>query len=157
MTSGRKVKVIAFGLTALLLLTGCGSKSPAKNSDAWTAKQQQNISKMWLPVRSNECQNFVTIFQNFNSIINERFSSSSQSGVAASVRDFKAFTAESKLILQQMEKTSQSKSIREYSTKFISWIDALSVSQQLSQDKAAALLTGGKDLLYNPPYDCKNP
>jgi flagellar hook-associated protein FlgK len=157
MTSGRNVKVIAIGLAALLLLTGCGSKSPAKNTEAWTKKQQESISRMWLPARSTECQNFITIFQNFNTIINERFASSSQTGVAASVRDFKTFTKDSKLILEQMALISESKSIKEYSKKFTTWINELSNASQFTQEKAATLLTQGKELLYNPPYDCKNP
>ena len=112
---------------------------------------------MWLPARSQECQNFITIFQNFNTIINERFASSTQSGVAQSIKDFKSFTSESAIALNQMSTATDSKSIKEYTKKFLTWINGLSKSSEFTKEKAAALLTDGKDLLYNPPYDCKNP
>ncbi|MEN9735482.1 MAG: hypothetical protein RL129_192 [Actinomycetota bacterium] len=160
MNSKSRNKAIILGIIATLsvsLLTACGAKKVDTNSAAWTQKQQERISRMWLPARSQECQNFITIFQNFNTIINERFASSSQSGVAQSIKDFKSFTSESAIALNQMSTATDSKSIKEYSKKFLAWINGLSKSNEFTKEKAAALLTDGKDLLYNPPYDCKNP
>ena len=155
-----KNKALALGITSILaisLLSGCGNNKIDKNSPEWTKKQQERISRMWLPARSTECQNFITIFQNFNTIINERLASSSQTGVAQSVKDFKQFTSDTKLILDQMILISESKSIKEYSKKFKIWIDGLANPNDFTKEKASALLGAGKELLYNPPYDCKNP
>ena len=155
-----KNKALALGITSILaisLLSGCGNNKIDANSPEWTKKQQERISRMWLPARSTECQNFITIFQNFNTIINERLASSSQTGVAQSVKDFKQFTSDTKLILDQMILISESKSIKEYSKKFKIWIDGLANPNDFTKEKASALLGAGKELLYNPPYDCKNP
>ena len=155
-----RIRALVLGITSILalsLLTSCGNNKVDTNSAEWTKKQQERISRMWLPARSTECQNFITIFQNFNTIINERFASSSQSGIAQTVKDFKSFTTETDLILDQMILISESKSIKEYSKKFKSWINGLSNPQDFTKEKASKLLADGKDLLYNPPYDCKNP
>ena len=154
-----KNKLIALGMVSALLLTGCGksSKDPIRNGSAWTQKQQDRISRMWLPARSTECQNFITIFQNFNTVINERFASSSQTGISQSIKDFKSFVSEADVALTAMASKSESKSIREYSKKFQTWIDGLSKSDNFTQEKANTLMATAKELIYNPPYDCKNP
>lgn len=69
MISARKMKVLGLAISTVLLATGCGSKSPATNSDAWTSQQQNSISKRWLPARSLECQLFINMFQNFNTVL----------------------------------------------------------------------------------------
>ena len=111
MNSGRKVKIVGLALATLLLLTGCGGKNPAKNSDAWTAKEQNNISKKWLPARSQECQLFINIFQNFNTVIAERSTATSNVQKSMAIRDFQGFTNQATLALTQEIKITKSNNI----------------------------------------------
>ena len=157
MITARKAKVFGLGLTALLVLTGCGSSNPSTNSDAWTAKQQNNISKKWLPARSLECQLFVNIFQNFNTVIAERSTATSNVQKSIAIRDFQSFTNEATLALNQELKVTKSKNIKDYTTRFLKFVTGLADSKNFNQGTAQSLLIEAKWLIYNPPYDCANP
>ena len=157
MISASKVKVIGLGMAALLLLTGCGSKNPGTTSDAWTAKQQESISKRWLPARSMECQLFINMFQNFNTVIAERSTATTNAQASQSIADFKSFTNEATLALNQELKVTKSKSVKEYAQRFLKFVQGLADSKNFDQSKAQNLLIEAKWLIYNPPYDCVNP
>ena len=157
MISASKMKVIGLGMASLLLLTGCGSKNPGTNSDAWTAKQQKSISDRWLPARSMECQLFVNMFQNFNTVIAERSTATTSAQATQSIKDFKSFTNEASLALVQEISITKSKNIKEYAQRFQKFVQGLADSKNFDQSKAHSLLIEAKWLVYNPPYDCVNP
>lgn len=157
MISARKMKALGLAISTVLLATGCGSKSPATNSDAWTAQQQNSISKRWLPARSLECQLFINMFQNFNTVIAERSTAGTNAQAAAAIKDFQSFTNEATLALNQEIKVTKVKNIKEYSQRFLKFVTALADSKNFDQSKAQNLLIEAKWLIYNPPYDCSNP
>ena len=157
MTSGRKVKIVGLTLATLLLLTGCGGKNPAKNSDTWTAKEQNNISKKWLPARSQECQLFINIFQNFNTVIAERSTATSNVQKSMAIRDFQGFTSQATLALNQEIKITKSNNVKEYAQRYLKFVTNLADTKNFDQNKSKNLLMEAKWLLYNPPYDCSNP
>ena len=159
MTSAKKSKVIALGaiFTALVVgLSGCGS-NPAKNSDAWTAKQQKSISNKWLPVRSQECQLFIDMFQNFNTVISERSTATTNEQAAKAIRDFQSFTSEATLALNQEIKFTKSEGNKAYAQRFLKFVTGFTDAKNFNQKKASDLLLEAKWLIYNPPTDCINP
>ena len=157
MNSRRKVKIVGLALATLLLLTGCGGKNPAKNSNAWTAKEQNNISKKWLPARSQECQLFINIFQNFNTVIAEKSTATSNVQKNIADRDFQGFTSQATLALTQEIKITKSNNIKDYAQRYLKFVTNLADTKNFDQKKSESLLMEAKWLLYNPPYDCSNP
>ena len=159
MISTSKNKAIAFGavlsLTAIVL-SGCGS-NPTKNSEAWTAKQQKSISNKWLPARSQECQLFINMFQNFNTVISERMSATTNEQASQAIKDFQSFTNEATLALNQEIKLTHSDNIKTYAQRYLKFIGGFSDAKNFDQKKASALLLEAKWLVYNPPTDCVNP
>ena len=159
MISANKTKYFAMGTAMLLFavtLTSCGS-NPAKNSDAWTAKQQKSISNKWLPVRSQECQLFVNMFQNFNTVISERSTATTNAQAEQAIKDFQSFTSDATLALNQEIKVTKSESNKVYAERFLKFVTGFTDSKNFNQKKASDLLLEAKWLIYNPPTDCVNP
>ena len=140
MTSGRKVKIVGLTLATLLLLTGCGGKNPAKNSDTWTAKEQNNISKKWLPARSQECQLFINIFQNFNTVIAEQSTATSNVQKSMAIRDFQGFTSQATLALTQEIKITKSNNIKDYAQRYLKFVTNLADTKHFDQDRKSTRL-----------------
>ena len=154
--NGKLAILLAILSTSALILTACG-KNPANSKEAWTAKEQKNISNKWLPARSAECQLFINMFQNFNTVISERMASTNNTQAAQAIKDFQAFTTEANLALTEELKVTKSSNIKTYVTRFQKFITGLTDTKGFTQQKASDLLTEAKWLVYNPPEDCVNP
>ena len=158
MISSNKNKVIALGLAlSLTFLTACGTKQPDKKSAAWNKKEQDRISRMWLPPRSDVCQNFVTIFTTFNLLISQRMGSKTKAEAENTVKQYTSFIAEADMVLTAVIAQSKEKDLKDYAIRFKKFILGLADSKNFSKEKASALMTEAKELIYNPPVDCKNP
>mgnify|MGYP003347484811 CR=1 FL=1 len=129
--NGKLAILLAMLSTSTLILTACG-KNPATSKEAWTAKEQKNISNKWLPARSAECQLFINMFQNFNTVIAEKSTATSNVQKNIADRDFQGFTSQATLALTQEIKITKSNNIKDYAQRYLKFVTN-SIRDQKSQ------------------------